>query len=66
MQTEVHAPRKEHLMSMDQNECTLGRTSFLFTAPGRSGSSWSSVIEFRQAYGDHVTAPQFPVTSLSG
>lgn len=28
------------------------------------GSSWSSVIEQLQAQGNHVTAPQFPLTSL--
>src|SRR5271155_2611600 len=29
------------------------------------GSSWSSVIEHLQADGYHVTAPQFPLTSLA-
>jgi pimeloyl-ACP methyl ester carboxylesterase len=29
------------------------------------GSSWSSVIEQLQAEGYHVTAPQFPLTSLT-
>jgi len=29
------------------------------------GSSWSSVIELLQADGYHVTAPQFPLTSLA-
>ena len=29
------------------------------------GSSWSSVIELLQAKGYHVTAPQFPLTSLA-
>src|SRR5271170_2678446 len=29
------------------------------------GSSWSAVIERLQADGYHVTAPQFPMTSLS-
>ena len=29
------------------------------------GSSWSSVIERLQADGYHVTAPQFPLTSLA-
>src|SRR2546429_5444318 len=29
------------------------------------GSSWSSVIERLQADGYHVTAPQFPLTSLT-
>jgi pimeloyl-ACP methyl ester carboxylesterase len=29
------------------------------------GSSWSSVIEQLQAEGHHVTAPQFPLTSLA-
>src|ERR1700730_3988780 len=29
------------------------------------GSSWSSVIEQLQAKGYHVTAPQFPLTSLA-
>ena len=30
------------------------------------GSSWSAIIEILQADGYHVTAPQFPLTSLSG
>jgi len=29
------------------------------------GSSWSAVIERLQAHGFHVTAPQFPLTSLA-
>ena len=29
------------------------------------GSSWSAVIERLQADGYHVTAPQFPLTSLA-
>ena len=29
------------------------------------GSSWSAVIERRQADGFHVTAPQFPMTTLA-
>jgi len=29
------------------------------------GSSWSAVIERLQAEGFHVTAPQFPLTSLA-
>jgi hypothetical protein len=29
------------------------------------GSSWSGVIERLQADGYHVTAPQFPLTSLA-
>jgi pimeloyl-ACP methyl ester carboxylesterase len=29
------------------------------------GSSWSAVIEQLQADGYHVTAPQFPLTSLA-
>ena len=29
------------------------------------GSSWSAVIERLQADGDHVTAPQFPMTRLA-
>jgi len=29
------------------------------------GSSWSSVVEQLQAEGYHVTAPQFPLTSLA-
>ena len=28
------------------------------------GSSWSAVIEHLQADGYHVTAPQFPMTSI--
>ena len=45
--------------------CTLGRTSFSFTGPGPTVSSWNSVIERMQADGYHVTAPQFPLTSLA-
>ena len=52
-------------MSTDQNELHTWLTLFSFTGPGPDGSSWNSVIERMQADGYHVTAPQFPLTSLA-
>ena len=63
--TEVNAPRKEHLMSMDQNEMHPRPNIVLVHGAWADGSSWSSVIERLQADGYHVTAPQFPLTSLA-
>jgi pimeloyl-ACP methyl ester carboxylesterase len=65
MQTEVNAPRKDHLMSMDQNEIHDRPNIVLVHGAWADGSSWSSVIERLQADGYHVTAPQFPLTSLA-
>jgi pimeloyl-ACP methyl ester carboxylesterase len=65
MQTEVNAPRKEHLMSMDQNAMHPRPNIVLVHGAWAEGSSWSSVIERLQADGYHVTAPQFPLTSLA-
>jgi pimeloyl-ACP methyl ester carboxylesterase len=65
MQTEVNAPRKEHLMSTDQNEMHPRPNIVLVHGAWADGSSWSSVIERLQADGYHVTAPQFPLTSLA-
>src|ERR1700724_2292860 len=65
MQTEVNAPRKEHLMSMDQNEMRSRPNIVLVHGAWADGSSWSSVIERLQTDGYHVTAPQFPLTSLT-
>src|ERR1700694_5536594 len=65
IQTEVNAPRKEHMMSMDQNEMHPRPNIVLVHGAWADGSSWSSVIERLQADGYHVTAPQFPLTSLA-
>jgi pimeloyl-ACP methyl ester carboxylesterase len=65
MQTEVRAPRKEHLMSIDQNEMQPRPNIVLVHGAWADGSSWNSVIERLQADGYHVTAPQFPLTSLA-
>ena len=46
-------------------KCTLGRTSSSSTARGRTIPVRGSVIEGLQADGYHVTAPQFPLTSLA-
>src|SRR6202047_5343361 len=52
-------------MSMDQDE-TLARPNIVLVhGAWADGSSWSSVIERLQAHGYHVTAPQFPLTSLA-
>ena len=43
-----------------------GRQNIVFVhGAWADGSSWSSVIEQLQAEGYHVTAPQFPLTSLA-
>src|SRR5246127_4190906 len=65
MQTDVNAPRKEHLMSIDRNEMQSRPNVVLVHGAWADGSSWSSVIERLQADGYHVTAPQFPLTSLA-
>jgi pimeloyl-ACP methyl ester carboxylesterase len=65
MQTEVNAPREERLMSMDQTEMHARPNIVLVHGAWADGSSWSSVIERLQADGYHVTAPQFPLTSLA-
>jgi pimeloyl-ACP methyl ester carboxylesterase len=52
-------------MSMDQNEVHAQPNIVLVHGAWADGSSWSSVIEHLQADGYHVTAPQFPLTSLA-
>ncbi len=52
-------------MSMDQNEMHTRPNIVLVHGAWAEGSSWSSVIERLQADGYHVTAPQFPLTSLA-
>jgi pimeloyl-ACP methyl ester carboxylesterase len=52
-------------MSMDQNEMHARPNIVLVHGAWADGSSWSSVIERLQADGYHVTAPQFPLTSLA-
>jgi pimeloyl-ACP methyl ester carboxylesterase len=52
-------------MSMDQNEMHPRPNIVLVHGAWAEGSSWSSVIERLQADGYHVTAPQFPLTSLA-
>jgi pimeloyl-ACP methyl ester carboxylesterase len=52
-------------MSMDQNEMQARPNIVLIHGAWADGSSWSSVIERLQADGYHVTAPQFPLTSLA-
>jgi pimeloyl-ACP methyl ester carboxylesterase len=51
-------------MSVDQNEVRARPNIVLVHGAWADGSSWSSVIERLQADGYHVTAPQFPLTSL--
>jgi pimeloyl-ACP methyl ester carboxylesterase len=53
-------------MSMDHNEMQPRPNIVLVHGAWADGSSWSSVIERLQADGHHVTAPQFPLTSLAG
>jgi pimeloyl-ACP methyl ester carboxylesterase len=53
-------------MSMDQTEPQPRPNIVLVHGAWADGSSWSSVIERLQADGYHVTAPQFPLTSLAG
>ena len=50
---------------MDQNETHQRPNIVLVHGAWADGSSWSSVIERLQADGYHVTAPQFPLTSLA-
>jgi pimeloyl-ACP methyl ester carboxylesterase len=50
---------------MDQNEVHAVPNIVLVHGAWADGSSWSSVIEHLQADGYHVTAPQFPLTSLA-
>jgi pimeloyl-ACP methyl ester carboxylesterase len=52
-------------MSLDQNETHARPNIVLVHGAWADGSSWSSVIERLQADGYHVTAPQFPLTSLA-
>jgi pimeloyl-ACP methyl ester carboxylesterase len=52
-------------MSMDQNQTRPRPNIVLVHGAWADGSSWSSVIERLQADGYHVTAPQFPLTSLA-
>ena len=52
-------------MSTDQNEVHPRPNIVLVHGAWADGSSWSSVIERLQADGYHVTAPQFPLTSLA-
>ena len=52
-------------MTMDQNEMHPRPNIVLVHGAWAEGSSWSTVIERLQADGYHVTAPQFPLTSLS-
>ena len=52
-------------MSMDQNEMHARPNIVLVHGAWADGSSWSSVIERLQADGYHVTAPQFPLTSVA-
>jgi pimeloyl-ACP methyl ester carboxylesterase len=52
-------------MSMDQHEMHPRPNIVLVHGAWADGSSWSSVIEILQADGYHVTAPQFPLTSLA-
>jgi pimeloyl-ACP methyl ester carboxylesterase len=50
---------------MDQNDMHPRPNIVLVHGAWAEGSSWSSVIERLQAHGYHVTAPQFPLTSLA-
>src|SRR5689334_19373945 len=52
-------------MSMDQNEMQPRPNIVLVHGAWADGSSWGSVIRRLQADGFHVTAPQFPLTSLA-
>jgi pimeloyl-ACP methyl ester carboxylesterase len=52
-------------MSIDQNEMRARPNIVLVHGAWAEGSSWSAVIERLQAHGYHVTAPQFPLTSLA-
>jgi pimeloyl-ACP methyl ester carboxylesterase len=50
---------------MDQNAMHARPNIVLVHGAWADGSSWSSVIERLQIDGYHVTAPQFPLTSLA-
>ena len=52
-------------MSTDQNEMRARPNIVLVHGAWADGSSWTAVIEGLQADGYHVTAPQFPLTSLA-
>jgi pimeloyl-ACP methyl ester carboxylesterase len=52
-------------VSMDQNAMRARPNIVLVHGAWAEGSSWSSVIERLQDDGYHVTAPQFPLTSLA-
>ena len=52
-------------MSMDQPEMHTRPNIVLVHGAWADGSSWSPVIERLQADGYHVTAPQFPLTSVA-
>ena len=52
-------------MSIDHDEMRPRPNVILVHGAWADGSSWSSVIERLQADGYHVTAPQFPLTSLA-
>src|SRR3954466_12808418 len=52
-------------MSIDRNEMHSRPHVVLVYGAWADGSSWGSVIERLQADGYHVTAPQFPLTSLA-
>ena len=52
-------------MSMNQNDMHPRPNIILVHGAWADGSSWSSVIERLQGDGYHVTAPQFPLTSLA-
>ena len=52
-------------MSTEQNEIHPRPNIVLVHGAWADGSSWSSVIGRLQADGYHVTAPQFPLTSLA-
>src|SRR6185312_7987863 len=52
-------------MSVDQDGMHPRPNILLVHGAWADGSSWSSVIERLQAAGHHVTAPQFPLTSLA-
>jgi pimeloyl-ACP methyl ester carboxylesterase len=52
-------------MSMTENEMHPRPNIVLVHGAWADGSSWSSVVERLQADGYHVTAPQFPLTSLA-
>jgi pimeloyl-ACP methyl ester carboxylesterase len=52
-------------MATDQNEARGLPNIVMVHGAWADGSSWSGVIEPLQAAGYHVTAPQFPLTSLA-